>query len=96
MLLFPVLLLLLVMLLQTLFLVVLRMMSAMLFHCVFQSYFDVAVSVVFNAVSVQFHADLTVVSNAFRLYAFSNGFSMLFDNAFAFSLNFMLFKLCRL
>ena len=75
------------------------MMSAMLFHCVFQSYFDVALSVVFNAVSVQFHADLTVVSNAFRLYAymcFSNGFSMLFDNAFTFSLNLMLFKLIRL
>ena len=69
-LLFPALLLLLVMLLQTLFLVLLRMMFAMLLHCVFQSYFDVALSVVFNAVSVQFHADLTVVPNAFRLYAY--------------------------
>ena len=69
-LLFPALLLLLVMLLQTLYLVLLRMMSAMLLHCVFQSYFDVALSVVFNAVSVQFHADLTVVPNAFHLYAY--------------------------
>ena len=42
------------------------MLSAMLFRCVFESYFDVALNVVFTDVLLLLHADSNAVPKAFH------------------------------